>query len=162
TLQPGTYSSLQVAGNATVTLAPGVYYLKGGLSVSGNAQVTGQDVVLYFPSGSSLSLSGNAKVTLTPPAGGTYQGVVLLANPAAAVPLTFSGNATLLFSGTVYAAGSTLTASGNSVVRGFNAEVVLADLYESGNASVQIQANAFNRSLPLGDVTVVATHTSGG
>jgi hypothetical protein len=158
TLQPGTYSSLQVSGNASVKLAPGVYYLKTGLSVSGNAQVTGQDVILYLPSGSSLNISGNAKLTLTAPPSGTYQGVALFASGA--VPVSITGNATFLFSGTIYAAGSTLTVSGNAVLQGFNAEVVAADLNESGNASVQIQANAFNRVLPLGDITVVATGKS--
>lgn len=161
TLQPGTYSNLQVSGQAVVTLAPGTYYLKGGLSVSGQAVLTGQDVVLYFPSGSSLNLSGNAKVTLTPPAKGTYQGVVLFADRATAVPLAVTGNANLLFSGTVYAAASTLTVGGNGVFQGFNAEVVAADLNESGNAVVQIQANAFNRVLPLGDIVVVATGSAG-
>ena len=48
TLQPGIYTSIQVSGNAKVTLNSGVYIIEGGgLSVSGNASVSGKSVMIF-------------------------------------------------------------------------------------------------------------------
>src|SRR5262249_2593016 len=102
TFQPGAFVGVQAYDPANINLAPGVYYLTGGLSISGTAQVTGQDVLLYFASGSSLNLSGGGSLTLTPPSSGAYQGVALFAARTSPIPLSISGNASLLFSGTIY------------------------------------------------------------
>ena len=51
TLQPGEYvGGINVSGSAAVTLLPGIYYLQGGgLSVSGQASLSGQGVLQYAP-----------------------------------------------------------------------------------------------------------------
>src|SRR5262249_1742228 len=47
-LYPGTYENgIHVSGQAAVILHPGVYYLKGSLEVSGEANVRGDGVTLY-------------------------------------------------------------------------------------------------------------------
>jgi hypothetical protein len=41
TINPGTYSSIKVSGNAKLTLQPGIYVIAGGgISVTGNASVS--------------------------------------------------------------------------------------------------------------------------
>src|SRR5262249_35843927 len=87
TLQPGVYDQIKVTNNARATFAPGVYVLKGGgLTVSLNGSITGSGVVIYnagsrFPSpGGSfggISLSDNATANLSAAPSGTYAGVVV-------------------------------------------------------------------------------------
>src|SRR5207253_6356020 len=55
TLQPGTYTGgIALSGQASVTLAPGMYYLSGGgLKMSGQSSLVGMGVIIYnAPSGS--------------------------------------------------------------------------------------------------------------
>lgn len=91
TLNPGVYSS-QISG--TKFLNPGVYVLKAGIRLSGNAQITGRGVTLYFacanyPEPCSATATGNRAVSgIT----ATGNGAVLLTGPTAqtcsAVPST--------------------------------------------------------------------------
>ena len=71
TISPGIYSTIAVSGNGSLTLDPGVYVITGSLSTSGDGNLIGQGVTLYFAcvlyplpcvagqAGASLSLSGN-------------------------------------------------------------------------------------------------------
>ncbi|MHB8694182.1 MAG: hypothetical protein ACYDHH_23320 [Solirubrobacteraceae bacterium] len=74
TAQPGTYSSLGAQGGK-LTLAPGVYVITQGLEVSGNAQLLGDGVMLYFTVGAGIHFSGGSVVNITAPSSGTYQGL---------------------------------------------------------------------------------------
>jgi hypothetical protein len=47
-LSPGIYGSIRLSGNSEVTLAPGLYILTGGFEASGNTEVQGAGVTLYF------------------------------------------------------------------------------------------------------------------
>src|SRR5262249_12855263 len=89
TLQPGIYTSITVSGNAHVTLAGGTYILLGGgLTISGNGNVTGTKVFL-FNAGSTyngttdggtygaITLGGNGTVNLSPPDSGIYSGILI-------------------------------------------------------------------------------------
>ncbi len=82
TLNPGIYSS-RITG--THFLNPGVYVLKAGIRLSGNAQITGRGVTLYFacanyPSPCSAASSGDRDVSgIT----ATGNGAVLLSGPTA-------------------------------------------------------------------------------
>jgi len=80
TINPGIYAQISVSGNAKLTLNPGVYILAGGgLTVSGNASISGSGVTLYntesaFPSAGGtyggITLSGNGTFNLTAPTSG--------------------------------------------------------------------------------------------
>ena len=55
TISPGIYGAISVRGNAVLTLAAGIYIIEGGgLSISGNASVSGAGVLIYN-AGSCLS-----------------------------------------------------------------------------------------------------------
>ena len=83
TLNPGVYNH---AITGTHFLNPGVYVLKGGITLSGNAQITGYGVTLYFPCSnypnpcSALSASNRAGARIR----ATGNGAVLLTAPTAA------------------------------------------------------------------------------
>src|SRR5262249_25062136 len=52
TLQPGYYKNkLNLATNAVVTMAPGMYWLKGGIQMGTNSSLTGTGVMIYNDSG---------------------------------------------------------------------------------------------------------------
>jgi hypothetical protein len=155
TLQPGTYvGGITVSGSNSVTLQPGLYYLKGGgLTVSGSASVTGTGVMLYLTgiNSTSVNISGNASVTLTPPTSGPYQGIVLFQDRTSSAAITISGKGALNTTGTEYAPGATVTLSGTSDTddpthTSLGAEWIVDDLVLSGNAQFTISANANNRS----------------
>ena len=87
TIYPGIYSQISVSGNARLILSCGTYIIEGGgLSVSGNASISGTNVTI-FNSGSkypitggaygSITLSGNGSYALSPPTSGTYAGIVI-------------------------------------------------------------------------------------
>jgi hypothetical protein len=155
TLQPGTYvGGITVSPNSTATLQPGIYYLQGGgLTICGNSSLTGTGVMLYITgvTGTSVSISGNASVTLTPPTSGTYKGIVLFQDRASSAGITISGNGTLNTTGTEYAPAARVALVGNNTTdnpthTSLGSEWIVADLSMSGNAKFAVTANANNRS----------------
>ncbi len=47
-VEPGGYERIDVAGDQTLELSPGVYYFKEGMNVSGKVKLTGGDPVIIF------------------------------------------------------------------------------------------------------------------
>jgi hypothetical protein len=147
TLQPGIYTSIQVSGNARVTLSnsgSGIYIIKGGgMSVSGNASLSGKGV-LIFNAGSAydgttdggtegrIRLGGNGTITLSGPASGPYAGVVLFQPASNTNTLSLDGNETTAITGTIYAPAAGVSISGNARLSG---TLVADSLTVSGNAS---------------------------
>jgi hypothetical protein len=160
TLVPGTYvGGIKVSGQASVTLAPGVYILEGGgFSVSGQATVTGQQVMLFnapVKQGDAVEVTGQAIVTLTAPISGTYTGMAIFQDRVANAPtMQFSSQATVQITGTVYASGALVQASGGAVLslqgNGANqigAHLIVSDLQVSGNGVVTVDASFNNLAL---------------
>jgi hypothetical protein len=100
---PGIYTQFTVSGNAQLTLKPGVYILAGGgLTVSGDASISGSAVMFYNtesafsnPRGTygGITLSGNGAFNLTPPTSGPDVGVVLCQARTNTRAIALSGNA---------------------------------------------------------------------
>jgi hypothetical protein len=122
TLNPGTYvGGIKISGTGPVTLNPGVYYMMGGgFSVSGQASVTGFNVLIVNAPGSSsatISISSQAHVTLTGLTSGPDQGLVMLQDPASSNPVTFTGqSAVITMTGVVYVPNALVQISGNAFV----------------------------------------------
>jgi hypothetical protein len=142
TINPGIYTSIRASGNASLTLNPGVYILAGGgLTVTGNASISGSGVTLYntesaFPNPGGtyggITLSGNGSFNLTAPTTGPYAGIVLFQARTNTRAISISGNAADGMSGTVYAPAALLYLSGNASLQG---AVVVNELSLSGNAA---------------------------
>ncbi|MGH9775084.1 MAG: pilus assembly protein TadG-related protein [Candidatus Acidiferrales bacterium] len=122
-LSPGTYcGGITLSGNGNFSFAPGMYILEGGgLTVSGNAQVSGSGLT-FFNTGNStfhyspVTFSGNAGGSLTAPTTGSYAGILFYQDPAIGsnpAQNTFSGNATLALQGALYFPTTPLSISGN-------------------------------------------------
>ena len=143
TINPGVYSSISVSGNAKLTLNAGTYVIAGGgLSVTGNATVTGSGILIYnagsnYPNAGgsfgSITLSGNATVTLAPATTATYAGIGIFQSRDNSKPFTLSGNAqfSLGSTGILYAPAAPVQLSGNSYLVG---ALIVNELALSGNA----------------------------
>ncbi len=121
TLQPGTYvGGIALSGHASVTLAPGVYYLEGGgFSVSGQASVTGSGVTLInAPAGpnDTIRVSGQGSLNLTSPSSGPFQGVTIFQDPTSSDPVQLTGQASVTLTGVVYVPDALVQISGNAIV----------------------------------------------
>ncbi|HEX3999784.1 MAG TPA: hypothetical protein VHX65_14635, partial [Pirellulales bacterium] len=164
TLSPGTYiGRIQISGNAHVTLLPGLYYLEGGMSISGGT-VTGTGVTIY-DSINSISISGSASVSLSAPTSGVYQGIVLFQNRTNIRPISISGSATVNLTGEVYipdaqfqvagTAGTSIHGNGSTIP----GALIVDDLSVSGGANLAVAANAGGLS---GDLSITKTDNLGG
>src|SRR5438105_2409699 len=113
TINPGIYTSISASSNCVVTMQPGTYVIKGGgLSISGNASLTGHGVFVYnagsgFPSAGgsfgSISLSGNGAFNVSAQTSGPYAGLVFFQSRDNPSTLTISGNGAVSgVQGTVY------------------------------------------------------------
>ncbi len=146
TLQPGIYNSIQVSGNAKVTLSnsgTGIYIIEGGgLSVSGNASLSGRGV-LIFNAGSayngatdggtegSITLGGNGTITLSGPTSGPDAGIVIFQPASNSKALSLGGNGTAGITSTIYAPAAAVGLSGNAQL---TASLIASTLSVSGNA----------------------------
>lgn len=148
---PGIYTSA-VSITANTTFQPGVYVLRKGLAISGQANVTGADVVFYngcglnAPAGCTVSgnekpfaISGQGVINLTPPTTGPYAKILLFQSRTNTSGVSITGGAALqTLSGIFYAPASsqvTLGAGGGGLRLG---AVVGKNLVASGNGTVQV------------------------
>jgi hypothetical protein len=156
TICPGIYSQIKVSGNASLTLSagsggsPGTYIIEGGgLTVTGGASLTGQNVFIYntgsnYPgSGGNfggITLSGSGTFALVAPTSGPDAGVVIFQSRANTRALSFSANALAGMSGIIYAPNALFSFSGNSQLQ---AALDVGMLNLSGNVNLtQIAAGS--------------------
>jgi hypothetical protein len=127
TLSPGTYiGGILVDGTASVSLLPGVYYMKGGgFLVSSSGSVSGKGVLLVNAPAKAtdvISITGQGSVSLTassslPGAYAAYDHIVIFQDPASTNTVTVTGTtASLTASGTLYAPAALLKIDGNGAV----------------------------------------------
>jgi Flp pilus assembly protein TadG len=147
TLQPGIYSGgIQVNGG-TVTLSPGVYILDGGgLTVSGQAIINGNGVMIYNTGGGSagpISIGGQASVILSAPSSGPYAGVCIFQDRACTLAVQLVGKGNLQIAGTIYAPAAKVQVNGNGTLGGtMMGCIVCGTLSAGGNGTIQLNIYA--------------------
>ena len=158
-LQPGTYSSITIGKNSTVTMNPGIYYVNGsgGVTFNGAGTVTGDGVTVYFTNGATINATGGGNkldIQLSPPASGPYAGVLFYQDPSDTAAPSLGGDNNSFFKGILYFPKVQLTFFGNNV--SYATGIVVADAIAlSGNPTVNLQGTA---GLPPG-VTIVSSAT---
>lgn len=154
-------SSSTVPGNCTftgsvsisgsVTLQPGLYYLKNAqVSVSSNANLSGSGVTIFADANSTLNLGGGGSITLSAPTSGTYAGILIFqsrSTPATAT-VTLGGNGTLSLDGSLYVPSATLALSGNSSFAGKVGYAICARLTLGGSTSFTFNAFPSSSATP--------------
>jgi hypothetical protein len=125
TISPGIYcGGIEVAGGATLSLAPGTYILdRGNFSISGNSTVNGAGVTLVLTSrtGSNygaIDIRAGSRIEITAPALGATAGIPGIAiwvdGGEAGASDTFDGGNTQNINGAIYLPGRHVKYSGGS------------------------------------------------
>jgi hypothetical protein len=143
TIGPGIYSQISVSGNARLTLGGGTYIIEGGgLTVTGNASISGSGVMIYnagsnFPNSGGnfggITLSGTGTINLSAPMTGTNPGVLIFQSRQNTRALSISGNALAGMTGTIYAPSALLSLSGNAQLQ---SPLIVGALNLSGNVAL--------------------------
>jgi hypothetical protein len=150
TIQPGTYNSLTLQGQSTVTMAPGIYYFNGptgvgGITMKGGSTLTDManpGVMIYFTNGSTMQKfvggGNNPDVNLTPMTtaeDSTYAGILMFQDPADTQPAYLGGDDNSTFLGTIYMPTTSVTFFGNNHVT-FDGNVIAYSVDVQGNPTV--------------------------
>ncbi|MBT8473321.1 MAG: hypothetical protein HKN14_09845 [Marinicaulis sp.] len=111
---PGTYcGGGQIKG--TVELDPGVYILDGGSwKINAGADLSGDDVTLFFTGGATIDVNGSADVDLSAPTSGNYAGIVIWFDRADTGSHKFNGGSGFSVVGAVYGAKSDIEFTGST------------------------------------------------
>jgi hypothetical protein len=161
TVSPGTYSSISISGTGkgnTVVFSSGTYIIDGagGLTIPGNATISGNGVTFYFTGSATINMTGTPSIQLTPPSSGQYAGILMYQDPADTNTTgpSFGGNTGSNFGGVLYFPKDKVTFYGNNT--SYAAGIVIADgLALSGNPTVNLQGSA---GLPPG-VNIISNAT---
>jgi len=143
TINPGVYKGgIAISNNAVVTFNSGVYYVQGGgFTVSGNAKITGDEVMIFNApnSGSDVvSINGNGQVHLSPPKSGDYSDILLFQKRGTTAAASITGNGNTAMGGAIYFPNAKLTITGNGSGNMIGNVHVVKSLAISGNGSVTI------------------------
>jgi hypothetical protein len=149
TLRPGVYEGgIAISGKGNVFMEPGIYYMRGGFSFSGQGSVTGHGVMIYNdPQSNSdaIDLSGQGAITISPPTEGPYQGISLFqrrdGSDQPTVSVSGNGTAPLSITGTFYAASAELKVTGNGTQDTIGSQYISNTLKLGGNGSFNVDWN---------------------
>ena len=146
TLKPGLYiGGISISGKGNVVLEPGIYYMQGGFSFTGQGSLTGLGVMIFNdPQSNSdaIDLQGQGAITLTPPMDGPYQGITLFQSRTATdqptVSVTGSGTAPLHMTGTFYVPEAELKVTGNGTEDTIGSQYISDLLKLGGNGTFNV------------------------
>lgn len=151
TFTPGYYcSGIDINWSSAVTFEPGLYYISGGgLSLGGQANVSGAGVTFYMDSGSTVSMNGGATVSLSAPTSGTDSGIVFFGDrsDSTSAPV-FNGGSTQQITGVLYFPTQNVTYAGHGSSSSQCTQLVANTVTVTGNA-------AFNATCPGDGMTSV-------
>ncbi len=141
-LEPGVYCGpIDLTGQSSVRLRPGMYILKNGLSMAGGTSMSmlgggGGDGVTFYIQGGGVTLGGGAKVDLQAPTFGIWQGILFFQARGNTTPNTLAGGTTQHLSGALYMPSSTLNYSGGGGSDGDSVTIVAHTVNIVGNAYI--------------------------
>jgi hypothetical protein len=131
-------------------LEPGLYVVTGKWELTGNQDLSGTGVTLYFPCGTQgsprpctgpseeggrLVAHGNGLINLTAPTSGPYAGLLLAYDRLNSSPLWLTGNGTSRYVGTIYGYSAKMRYDGNGCTNTNESLIVVGALEFNGNNS---------------------------
>ncbi len=167
-LDPGVYcGDLTVHSNSDITLRPGTYYLDGGdLTVNANADVYGEGVTIVFTNSDDPgdpgepTINGSARMDLSAPESGYYQGILFMRDPqgddvttSSSARWQINGNSSSHYFGVVYAPGVEVYMSGNATLDDGCVQVVSGAVTFTGNFEIEQECDDPSLSR-IGAITV--------
>jgi len=113
TIDPGYYDDCTFAGNGTIELNSGTYYIDSSLTIGGNVTITGSEVTIIMLEESDLDFGNNGTVTLTAPTSGTYEDIAIMGHPDmnSSKQAVFHNNIDLEITGALYFPNQTIEMS---------------------------------------------------
>lgn len=168
-LSAGCYAGIQVTNNSTLTLSPGVYVIgEKGITVGGNATLTGDGVTLIFTNTSSpfnasrigtFEGNGTSNIQLSAPDSGTYAGMLMIQDsrtmPSNTNDLFITGDSGSVFDGAIYAPSNQVTFTGNSSMNTDCLQIVSRYISFAGDTDVANTCPVGRGALSLNGHTVV-------
>jgi Flp pilus assembly pilin Flp len=151
-IRPGLHCAIKITGNDTYILEPGEHwFVSGALTVSGNAALTGEDVVLLVGKNGELDFSGNGRVDLIGRQSGPYAGLVVAVLPEHDEKITINSTRVERLEGAIYVPNAILEIAGKSDVARQSAwtVIVAASLMLTGSPNVFINANYGASDVPV-------------
>ena len=152
-LNPGVHcGNVTVTGPSNLILNPGEhYFVKGSVTLTGSAQITGTDVVAIFSNNTGISFSGQSSLSLDGRQSGPYAGFVLVTDRAYTGTLAISATNARKVHGTVYLPAATLSISGANPVADLSPWTIIVanDLQLGGSASLVINTNYSGSTVPV-------------
>ncbi len=148
TINPGIYGSITATGN--LTMAPGNYVVTGAMTIaSGN--FTANNVFIYFgcssyptacnvgQSGGYLNLTSAGVIRMSPPAFGTWSGMLLFSDRNNVAGTTLAGTSDMGVQGTIYSLAAKLTVNGDGLSNNVGGTRVIVDrLVTTGGGSMTL------------------------
>ena len=156
-LSQGVYcGGITVSNNASVTFNPGLYILLGGgLDVSNNGALAGQNVTFYNTFDAThpfapISLSNNVTATLSATTGGALQGILFFEDRSAPLGFTenFDNNSNQILVGVLYFSRDAVLLSNNGSLGHRNMAIVANTVQLSNNASLLISLDVSESGAP--------------
>jgi hypothetical protein len=176
TMSPGIFKGGTITGD--LTLQPGTYEFIGDVKVTGNANIVGTGVTLYFACGnadgtaaaacsapgattSGLDYEGNGKITIDAPTTGAYAGMALFVDRGNSGAVTVKANGLSEFTGVIYAPLSVFTIN-NNALQFTKSRLIVKDLVNNGGGTLTVGGNyPFALSCAVVDSVGTATIGSG-
>lgn len=152
TLEPGMHrTAYTVDGSATLRLKPGEHYFCKSLTILNQGRLEGEDVLLMFTAGTSLSASGNAYVSLSGRQSGPWAGFVIVSTRDSYANHSFSSVRVDKLLGTIYIPAARLLVSGSGdIAEGSQWSVIVArNINLSGNAQLVINSDYAGSPVPV-------------
>ncbi len=162
-LAPGIHrTQYTVDGSATLRLEPGEHHFCKSLSILNQGRLEGEDVLLMFTDGTSLSASGNAFVSLSGRQSGPWAGFVLVSTRGNYANHSFSSVRVDRLLGTIYIPMARLLVSGSGdIAEGSQWSVIVArNINLSANARLVINSDYAGSPVPV--PTGVGNQAGGG
>jgi Flp pilus assembly protein TadG len=130
---------INLSSHAALTLNPGIYVVKNGISLGGQTTLNGTGVTIYLQSG-GVSMAGGASVNMTAPSSGDWQGILFYQDRADATASTLVGGTSQLMNGVLYFPAANLTFTGGSSLVATATTIVADTLTLKGNSNINAAA----------------------
>src|SRR5207253_1447227 len=121
------------------TLAAGVYYIEGGINLTGNRALNASAGVMIYLHTGGISMSGSSSITINPPTSGTYAGISFYQDRGNSSPITLQGTPGANNSGVMYFPAAHVSNAGNPNSTG--SQLIADTLDVQGNSQLNINYN---------------------
>ncbi|NVK30429.1 MAG: Tad domain-containing protein [Gammaproteobacteria bacterium] len=131
-------TSTRFSGN--VNLAPGLYiFASGGLNIESNAVITGTGVTLMMANNSELSVAGTARLSLSAPTGGDFDGLLFIGERSGTMKQhSITGNSDSTLDGAFYFPNDELIYTGNTSSTDNCVQYLASQISVTGNSTINV------------------------